>query len=68
MAPKYTVDLLHCYTLSRQLRSISKNLLVMGKSNLKFYGERSSQVGDWKNVDAKYYFSHRNIFLEKKFL
>ena len=40
MVPKYVADLLQPYTLTRQLRSSSKNLLVTPKSNLKFYGDR----------------------------
>ena len=43
MAPKYIADL-QPYTLMRQLRSSSKNLLVTPKSNLKFYKEGSFQV------------------------
>ena len=42
MAPKYMADLLQPYTPTRQVRSSSKNLLVTPKSNLKFYGDRSS--------------------------
>ena len=43
MAPKYIADL-QPYTLMRQLRFSSKNLLVTPKSNLKFYKEGSFQV------------------------
>ena len=43
MAPKYTAGLLQYYTPTKQLRSSSKNLLIP-KSNLKFYGDRSFQV------------------------
>ena len=44
-APKYIGDL-QPYTLTRQLRSSSKNLLVIPKSNLdlKFYRDRCFQV------------------------
>ena len=44
MAPKYIVDLLQRYTPTRQLRSSSNNLLVIPKSNLKSYGDRSFEV------------------------
>ena len=44
MAPKYIADLLRSYTPTKQLRSLSKNLLVTPKSNLKFYSDRSFQV------------------------
>ena len=44
MAPKYIVDLLQRYSPTRQLRSSSNNLLVIPKSNLKSYGDRSFQV------------------------
>ena len=44
MAPKYIVDLLERYTPAGQLRSSSNNLLVMQKSNLKSYGDRSFSV------------------------
>ena len=44
MAPKYMADLLRSYSPTRQLRSSSKNLLVIPKSNLKFYGDISFQV------------------------
>ena len=37
MAPRYIADLLQPHTPTRQLRSFSKNLLVIPKSNLKFY-------------------------------
>ena len=37
MAPNYIVDLLECYTPTRQLRSSSNNLLFIQKSNLKSY-------------------------------
>ena len=40
----YLVDLLQRYTPTKQLRSSSMNLLVIPKSNLKSYGERSFQV------------------------
>lgn len=41
---KYIDDLLQHYTPTRQLRSSSKNLLVIPKLNLKFYGDRTFQV------------------------
>ena len=44
MVPQYLADLLHCYIPTRYLRSSSKNLLRIPKSNLKSYGERSFQV------------------------
>ena len=45
VGPKYIVDLLKCYTPTRQLlRYSSNNLLDMQKSNLKSYGERSFRV------------------------
>ena len=56
MAPKYIVDLLQYYTSTRQLRSSSKNLLVLPKSNLKYYGDRSFQVAApklWNALPAR---------------
>ena len=44
LAPKYIVDLLQRNTPTRQLRSSSNNLLVIKKSNLQPYGDRSFQV------------------------
>ena len=40
----FIADLIQPYTLTRQLQSSSKNLLVTPKSNLKFYSDRSFQV------------------------
>lgn len=44
MTPKYQADPIQRYTPTRQLRSFSKNLLKLHKSNLKFYRHRSFQV------------------------
>ena len=46
MAPKYIVDLLERFTPKSQLRSSSNNinLLVIQKSNLKSFGDRSFRV------------------------
>jgi len=43
MAPKYLINLLQQYVPTRHLRSSSKNLLVVPKSNLKSYGDRAFQ-------------------------
>ena len=44
MAPSYIQDLLTPYVPSRQLRSSSKNLLVIPHFNLKTYGTRSFSI------------------------
>ena len=46
------VDLLQHYTPTRQLRSSSINLLVVAKSNLKSYRNRSFQVAATKLWNA----------------
>ena len=53
MAPQYMTDLLEHYIPPRNLRSASKNLLKVPKSNLKSYGDRSFKVAApklWNNL------------------
>ena len=70
MAPQYLVDLLQHYTPTRQLRSLSMNLLVVPKSNLKCYGERSFQVAAprlWNALANKLKsIKSLDVFLKKK--
>ena len=44
-APKYLKDMVTCYTPSRDLRSSSKDLLVIPNVRLKTYGERCFEYG-----------------------
>ena len=44
IASKYIVDLPERFSPTRQRRSSPKNLLVMQKSNLNSYGERSFRL------------------------
>ena len=44
MAPQYLADLLNSHSVTRSLRSAEQQLLVVSRSKLKRYGERSFKV------------------------
>ena len=50
LCPSYISDLLETYKLTRNLRSSSRNLSVIPRSKLKFYGDRVSAPNLWNDT------------------
>ena len=66
IAPKYIVDLPERFSPTRLRRSSSNNLLIVQKSNLKSYGERSSRVAVPKLWKAFNFLKKLKTFLFKE--